>query len=50
MLMRCNWVKRALFLADRVALVEQTIKVEGATKKLERLLSPALIDNLFSKP
>jgi type I restriction enzyme R subunit len=27
MLMRCNWVKRALFLADRVALVEQTIKV-----------------------
>ncbi|MFM7363992.1 MAG: DEAD/DEAH box helicase family protein [Cuspidothrix sp.] len=26
-LMRCNWVKRALFLADRVALVEQTIKV-----------------------
>ena len=27
MLMRCNWVKRALFLADRVALVDQTIKV-----------------------
>ena len=27
MLMRCNWVKRALFLADRVALVTQTINV-----------------------
>ncbi|MFO5527682.1 MAG: DEAD/DEAH box helicase family protein [Cuspidothrix sp.] len=27
MLMGCNWVKRALFLADRVALVDQTIKV-----------------------
>ena len=23
LLMRCNWVKRALFLADRVALVNQ---------------------------
>jgi type I restriction enzyme R subunit len=27
MLMRANWVKRALFLADRVALVNQAIKV-----------------------
>lgn len=27
MLMRCNWVKRALFLADRVALVNQAINV-----------------------
>lgn len=26
LLMRCNWVKRALFLADRVALVNQAIK------------------------
>lgn len=25
LLMRCNWVKRALFLCDRVALVEQAI-------------------------
>lgn len=25
MLMRCNWVKRVLFLADRVALVNQTV-------------------------
>ncbi len=25
--MRCNWVKRALFLADRVALVNQAINV-----------------------
>ena len=27
MLMRCNWVKRALFLADRVALVNQAVNV-----------------------
>lgn len=27
MLMRCNWVKRALFLADRKALVNQAINV-----------------------
>ncbi|MDB5970273.1 MAG: type restriction protein res subunit [Hydrocarboniphaga sp.] len=27
LLMRCNWVKRVLFLADRVALVNQTVKV-----------------------
>ena len=27
LLMRCNWVKRALFLADRISLVEQAIKV-----------------------
>jgi len=26
LLMRCNWVKRVLFLADRVALVNQTVK------------------------
>jgi type I restriction enzyme R subunit len=26
LLMRCNWVKRVLFLADRVALVNQAIK------------------------
>jgi len=26
LLMRCNWVKRVLFLADRVALVSQAIK------------------------
>lgn len=26
LLMRCNWVKRALFLADRVALVNQAVK------------------------
>jgi type I restriction enzyme R subunit len=25
LLMRCNWVKRALFLADRVALVQQAV-------------------------
>ena len=29
-LMRANWVKRALFLADRVALVNQAV---GAFKK-----------------
>jgi len=29
-LMRCNWVKRVLFLADRVALVNQAV---GAFKK-----------------
>src|SRR5438270_3703532 len=27
LLMRCNWVKRVLFLADRVALVKQTTNV-----------------------
>lgn len=27
LLMRCNWVKRALFLADRISLVNQAIKV-----------------------
>jgi type I restriction enzyme, R subunit len=26
LLMRCNWVKRVLFLADRIALVNQTVK------------------------
>ena len=26
LLMRCNWVKRVLFLADRVALVNQAVK------------------------
>ena len=26
LLMRCNWVKRALFLADRVALVNQAVR------------------------
>ena len=30
LLMRCNWVKRVLFLADRVALVKQAV---GAFKK-----------------
>jgi type I restriction enzyme R subunit len=30
LLMRCNWAKRVLFLADRVALVNQTV---GAFKK-----------------
>ncbi len=25
LLMRCNWVKRVLFLADRVALVNQAV-------------------------
>ncbi len=30
LLMRCNWVKRALFLADRVALVNQAV---GAFKR-----------------
>jgi type I site-specific restriction endonuclease len=30
-LMRCNWVKRVLFLADRVALVNQAV---GAFKRL----------------
>src|SRR6184192_810653 len=30
LLMRCNWVKRVLFLADRVALVNQAV---GAFKK-----------------
>lgn len=27
LMMRCNWVKRVLFLADRVALVRQTTSV-----------------------
>src|SRR5213075_807873 len=30
LLMRCNWIKRVLFLADRVALVNQAV---GAFKK-----------------
>src|SRR5205823_260603 len=30
LLMRCNWVKRVLFLADRIALVNQAV---GAFKK-----------------
>src|SRR6202008_875854 len=27
LMMRCNWVKRVLFLADRIALVKQTTRV-----------------------
>lgn len=29
LLMRCNWIKRVLFLADRVALVNQAVKAFG---------------------
>ncbi len=36
-LMRCNWAKRILFLADRVALVNQAV---GAFKKHLRDASP----------
>ena len=42
LMMRCNWVKRVLFLADRIALVRQTGNVfkrhlpsSGAVKVLE---------------
>lgn len=37
LLMRCNWVKRALFLADRVALVNQAV---GAFKRHLPAASP----------
>ncbi len=30
LMMRCNWVKRVLFLADRIALVKQTRQVLNA--------------------
>ncbi|MGH3621632.1 MAG: DEAD/DEAH box helicase family protein, partial [Sciscionella sp.] len=30
LLMRCNWVKRVLFLADRLALVNQTVRAFSA--------------------
>ena len=37
LLMRCNWVKRVLFLADRVALVNQAVeRLQEAPARLRR--------------
>src|ERR1017187_2416637 len=41
LLMRCNWVKRVLFLADRVALVRQAV---NAFKKHLPEASPVNLD------
>jgi type I restriction enzyme R subunit len=42
--MRCNWVKRMLFLADRIALVKQTTNV------LKRHLPSAAAVNVLDNP
>jgi len=42
--MRCNWVKRVLFLADRVALVKQTTNV------FKRFLPSAAAVNVLENP
>jgi len=42
LLMRCNWVKRVLFLADRVALVNEAV---NAFKKHLPESSPVNLDN-----
>ena len=34
--MRCNWVKRVLFLADRVALVNQAVNAFKRTCRTPR--------------
>lgn len=44
LLSRCNWVKRVLFLADRVSLVKQ------ATKEFNKHLPNAGIVNLLESP
>jgi type I restriction enzyme R subunit len=44
LMMRCNWVKRVLFLADRVALVKQTTNV------FKRFLPSALAVNVLEHP
>ena len=44
LLMRCNWVKRVLFLADRVALVKQTTNV------FKRQLPSAAAVNALDNP
>jgi type I restriction enzyme R subunit len=36
LLMRCNWVKRVLFLADRVALVNQAVNAFKRTCRMPR--------------
>ena len=37
LLMRCNWAKRVLFLADRVALVRQAVKAFGKQSRIHSL-------------
>ena len=44
LMMRCNWVKRVLFLADRVALVKQTTNV------FKRFLPSAAAVNVLENP
>jgi type I restriction enzyme, R subunit len=44
LMMRCNWVKRVLFLADRIALVKQTTNV------FKRHLSSASAVNALEHP
>ena len=41
LLMKCNWVKRVLFLADRVSLVQQ------ATKEFGKHLKDVQVVNLL---
>jgi type I restriction enzyme R subunit len=36
LLMRCNWAKRVLFLADRVALVKQAVGAFKTTCPMPR--------------
>ena len=44
LLMKCNWVKRVLFLADRVSLVKQ------ATKEFGKHLKDVQVVNLLKNP
>jgi type I restriction enzyme R subunit len=44
LMMRCNWVKRVLFLADRVALVKQTTNV------FKKFLPSASAVNVLERP
>jgi type I restriction enzyme R subunit len=44
LMMRCNWVKRVLFLADRIALVKQTTNV------FKRYLPSAAAVNVLENP
>jgi type I restriction enzyme, R subunit len=44
LMMRCNWVKRVLFLADRIALVKQTTNV------FKKFLPSASAVNVLERP
>lgn len=46
-LMRANWVKRALFLADRVALVNQAVRTLGELGKPDGDTSDEALDELL---